>query len=111
MGSIRVERRADGCVTLVLENARRKNALDLAMLTGLQAALSDLAQDAQCRVVVIRGDGENFCAGRDISELSASEDVARDGALRPDFELLRGLAMAVYQFPKPTLAMVRGYAL
>ena len=111
MGSIRVERRSDGCVTLVLDNERRKNALDLAMLRTLQETLVALAGDPACRVVVLRGQGDNFCAGRDISELGASEEAQEDGALRPDFELLGKLATALYHFPKPTLAVVRGYAL
>lgn len=111
MGSIRVERRSDGCVTLVLANERRKNALDIAMLAGLQAALVALADDGSCRLVVLRGQGDNFCAGRDISELSASEDRQPKGAPRPDFERLRELATMLYQFPKPALAVVRGYAL
>jgi methylglutaconyl-CoA hydratase len=111
MGSVRIERRADGCAILVLDNERRKNALDLAMLAGLQTALTELAQDATCRVVVLRGRGENFCAGRDISELGASDEASSDGALRSDFERLRALANTLYNFPKPTLAAVRGYAL
>lgn len=111
MGRIRVERPSDGCVALVLENERRKNALDIAMLTGLQEALATLADDGACRLVIIRGQGENFCAGRDISELSASDEPEPGGMPRADFERLRGLAMALYHFPKPTLAMVRGYAL
>jgi methylglutaconyl-CoA hydratase len=111
MGSIRVERRSDGCVTLVLENERRKNALDIAMLDGLHEALATLADDAACRIVVLRGQGKNFCAGRDISELSASEGSQPEGVLRSDFERLRVLAITLYNFPKPTLAMVRGYAL
>ena len=110
MGSIRVERRSDGCAILVLENEPRRNALDATMLGGLQDALATLADDAECRIVVLRGQGENFCAGRDISELGASEPQS-DGPLRADFERLRALAITLYDFPKPTIAVVRGYAL
>ena len=111
MGSLRVERRSGGCIMLVLENERRKNALDLAMLRALQESLAALAADNECRLVALRGQGENFCAGRDISELGGAEEPPADGALRPDFELLGDLATRLYHFPKPTLAVVRGYAL
>ena len=109
MGIVEITRR-DGCAVLTLSNERRRNALNLAMLASLQHALVALADDTTCHAVVIEGRGAHFCGGRDISELSSAEALSDDD-LRADFDKLRALFMTLHAFPKPLIAIVRGYAL
>jgi enoyl-CoA hydratase len=52
--------------TLVISHAARRNAMTRAMWRALPGVLSNLAADTRC--LVIRGEGDHFCAGGDISE-------------------------------------------
>jgi len=57
-------------VTLARPEAR--NAMSLAMVAELTAALREAEQDGSTRVVVLRGSGGNFCAGADIKDMAAA---------------------------------------
>src|SRR5687768_17637846 len=55
----------DGAIArLTLNRPDRLNALTLAMLGELSAALSDLDGDETVRAVVLTGTGRGFCAGQ-----------------------------------------------
>jgi enoyl-CoA hydratase/carnithine racemase len=102
---IRVER-AEAIATLFLSRPDRRNAVSRAMLDQLVAALADLAAEPELRAVVLAGDGPDFCAGADLSELTS--------ATPPDFDFARSfeLAMnAVADLPVPVIARIQGAAL
>ncbi|MFI6876950.1 enoyl-CoA hydratase/isomerase family protein [Streptomyces sp. NPDC050400] len=90
---------ADGVATVVIDHPAKRNAMTDTMWAALPPLLTGLATDPAVRTVVLTGAGETFCAGADISTLKA-------GAAQ-------GLAVAAEEalaaFPKPTLAVVRGY--
>ncbi|MBD8050075.1 enoyl-CoA hydratase/isomerase family protein [Limnohabitans radicicola] len=52
---------------LWLDAPASRNALTDAMVSGLQQALNDAAQDPSVRAVLLRGAGGTFCAGGDFS--------------------------------------------
>jgi enoyl-CoA hydratase/carnithine racemase len=108
-GSVDISNRQDGVYILSFCNSKRKNALDDAMIAQLQAHLDCLANDPGCRLVVFDGDGDDFCAGRDIAQLNL--DGMTPAEMRPVFHVLNGLFEAIHNFPKPTLSVVRGYCL
>lgn len=57
----------DGPVTTIVANRREvHNALDRELSAELNAAVKEVSIDRGCRVLVIRGAGETFCAGDDI---------------------------------------------
>jgi enoyl-CoA hydratase len=57
----------DGPVTTItLNRPQVHNALDRELSAELNAAVKDVAVDRNCRVLIIRGAGETFCAGDDI---------------------------------------------
>ncbi|RUZ71535.1 enoyl-CoA hydratase/isomerase family protein [Mesorhizobium sp. M7A.F.Ca.US.006.01.1.1] len=109
MGAVRTELKADGCAVLRLSNAARRNALDDGMLDRLLAELVRLSAEGRCRMILLEGEGEHFCAGRDLSGLDI--DGVSDEQLRRDFSRLRDIAQAFRDAPKPVLCVVRGYAL
>src|SRR6266851_4759155 len=56
----------DGAVTTItLNRPRVHNALDQEISAELNAAVKDVAVDRDCRVLILRGAGETFCAGDD----------------------------------------------
>lgn len=57
----------DGPVTTItLNRPKVHNALDQELSAELNAAVKDVAVDRECRVLVLRGAGETFCAGDDV---------------------------------------------
>jgi methylglutaconyl-CoA hydratase len=66
--SLKIDSR-DGVATLSLHRPERRNALDRDLVLNLGAALSALGQDPSVRVLILRGSGEAFCAGADLSSI------------------------------------------
>lgn len=98
-----------GAVRLLTINRPDKlNAFNPALVRVLHAALDDALDDAATSMVVITGAGDKaFVVGNDI-EVLAGLDVV--GAYR-DMAAGQQLFLRLHEFPKPTLAMVNGYAL
>jgi methylglutaconyl-CoA hydratase len=99
-----------GVFTLTLNRPERRNALDMALIEALHGALERADLDAAVRVVVLRGAGQDFCAGADLTELLASADATldqnRQSALR-----LGQLFLRLREIPQPVVAVVQGRAL
>jgi enoyl-CoA hydratase/carnithine racemase len=57
-------------VTLTLNRPEVHNALDKELSAQLNEAVRSLRGDRDCRVVILRGAGETFCAGDDIREFN-----------------------------------------
>lgn len=101
--------RREGRVGYVIyNNPERRNAVSLEMWEAAIRILDDFRGDKNIGVVVVTGaGGKAFVSGADISrfeqERSGEEAVARYNAT-----VERSYA-AFYEFPKPTIAMIRGY--
>src|SRR5262245_16854466 len=96
----------DGIATLTLNRPEKRNAINQAMIESLTAHFTDLEQHRDVRVVVIRGAGKVFCAGRDLREMGQQQntaETARTGVV----ELFHQLGALRH----PTIAMVHGDAL
>jgi len=95
----------DGPVgAITLDRPDKRNAVDHAMWTALEAACRQLAEDDAVRVVVLRGAGNHFCAGADINDLLA----ARGDGERPFLEVNMAAEDALATLPKPTVAAIHG---
>lgn len=68
-GCIQVERNGNIAI-LTLNRPEKRNALSDELVLGLQAFFSSIPADIQG--VVMRGAGDNFCAGLDLNELKES---------------------------------------
>ena len=78
------------------------------MRRELAAVLDELEPDEAARVVVLTGAGGHFCAGGDVKTMRARRHSAAEGRAR--VESLNRLVLRLVDFPKPTIAMVDGYA-
>ncbi len=100
----------DGIAVLSLARPEKRNALDDRTLAELGDALHHAAEDDAVRVVLLRGDGPDFCAGADLEQL---EHVAAGGDpitnLR-DAERIGAVLLAMRRHPKPIVAAVHGHA-
>ena len=93
--------------TLTLNRPAARNALSLALMEALDAALSTIANDPAIRVVVIAANGPAFCAGHDLRELRANP--TRD-LYEQTFALCSRLMQRIVRLPKPGIAQVHGVA-
>jgi len=64
----------DGIATIGLNRPRARNAINDAMIAALGNVFS--SPPAGCRVIVLHGVGEHFCAGLDLKELVATRTGA-----------------------------------
>ncbi|MBH0027862.1 MULTISPECIES: crotonase/enoyl-CoA hydratase family protein [unclassified Pseudoalteromonas] len=62
----------NGIATVTLSRAKKQNALSFEMFVELNKAIKNIKKDRSIRAVVIKGDGEHFCAGLDISAVMAA---------------------------------------
>ncbi|WP_165726500.1 crotonase/enoyl-CoA hydratase family protein [Pseudoalteromonas sp. SA25] len=62
----------NGIATVTLSRAKKQNALSFEMFVELNKAIKNIKRDRSIRAVVIKGDGEHFCAGLDISAAMAT---------------------------------------
>jgi len=101
-----LERR--GRVAIITINRPQKlNALNIQTRAEGAAALDELREDNEVRVVVITGAGEKaFVAGADIAEFEG-----RTAVTQRDVMTARSLFTAVDTFPKPVIAMINGFCL
>jgi 2-(1,2-epoxy-1,2-dihydrophenyl)acetyl-CoA isomerase len=102
-----IERRGS-ITTLTLNRPEARNAIDLDMRRELIIALDEIEADAASRVVILTGRGGHFCAGGDVKSMKAKRSTAADGRAR--VEGLNRMVLKLVDFPKPTIAMVEGYA-
>jgi enoyl-CoA hydratase len=108
MSDVLLLEKLDGHVALLTINRPDKmNALNGAVREAIFAALDELRDDDDVRVVVFTGAGDKaFIAGADIGEF---KDAAPAGQYRA---MQRGdIYSALEDFPKPVIAMINGYCL
>lgn len=98
----------DGVVgTITLRRPEKFNALDIPMLRALETAL-DAAEEADVRIVLLRGEGKGFCAGGDIeawAAMSAADFQVK--WVRFGHRVFDRLA----RLRQPTIAVLSGHAL
>ena len=93
---------------ITLARPEQRNAVSSEMIDELIEALGGLAADRETRVVVLAGDGPDFCAGADFAEL----EVMRSGPGEFDYgQTFEGLLRAISTHPVPVIARIHGAAL
>src|ERR1019366_4846834 len=97
----------DGVATLTLNRPQARNALSLALMEALDAALASTASDPATHVVIIAGAGPAFCAGHDMREMRAMPTRETYHAV---FALCSRLMQRIVALPKPVIARVHGAA-
>ena len=98
-----------GIRTITLNRPERRNAMTPEMRQELIAALEEAAAGT-CRVVVLKGAGDAFCSGLDLSVLQSLNDKPASDH-RADAERIATLFRTLYELPKPTIAAVHGPAI
>jgi enoyl-CoA hydratase/carnithine racemase len=103
-------RKEAGVGIVTFNNPERHNAVSLEMWEATKKILDTFAADNEVRVVVLTGaGGKAFVSGADISKF-ASERASIEATRA--YDVVTAAAFnSVYEFPKPTIAMIRGYCI
>lgn len=100
MGSVR---------RLWLDRDNARNAQSQQMLDELDQALSAAKDDQETRVLVLAAKGKHFSAGHDLKEAQAKRaDFSVEERWAYEEKRYFGYCMALWDFPKPTIAQVQG---
>ena len=75
--------KSDHVGVITLNRPERMNAISVAMLESLSAALDDADRDGEVRAIIITGAGRGFCSGLDIKDAMAGKGIGGSGALAP----------------------------
>lgn len=95
--------------TITLNRPEKRNALDNHMAQAIHQALIQLKDDDNCKVLIIKANGEAFCAGADLSYLKTLQSNSYEQNLE-DSTALMEMFKALDAFPKITIAQVEGAA-
>lgn len=103
--------RGEGVLRITLDRPARKNSLDPVAVRRVVAALEDAATDDTLRVVVLTGNGADFCAGADWVAANASGARPRTGSLQRRTPLqAHRLIELLTTLQLPVVCVVRGFA-
>lgn len=115
--SVLLESFDDGILTLTINRPEAHNSMNEEVAGAINAALRRAEEDRAIRCLVLTGTGKVFCAGGDV-KVQASGDLLEDSS-DPEaahdslVDMLKDgtqFAQLIYNFPKPTLAIMPGPA-
>ena len=101
-------REPNSAATVTLNRPNRRNALDAELVEELLETFTTLAR-SDVRVVFLRGAGEVFCAGADLSWMRAALNLD-EAANHADALALARMLKALRDLPALTVALVHGSA-
>jgi enoyl-CoA hydratase len=105
--------KVDGVMTITLSNPGRRNAVTGSQSDELTRIWDDVWQDPEVKVIVLTGEGGDFCSGADVANLARG---ASGGGPRPGgpvngvSRLAKKHVYGILDCEKPIIAKVRGVA-
>jgi enoyl-CoA hydratase len=105
-----LSRKEGGVGIVTFNNPERHNAVSLDMWEATKRILDNFAADNEVRVVVLTGaGGKAFVSGADISKFESERGSL--AATRHYNATVEKAYSGIQDFPKPTIAMIRGYCI
>jgi 2-(1,2-epoxy-1,2-dihydrophenyl)acetyl-CoA isomerase len=100
---------ADGVGHLRLNRPEASNGMDVPFLRALYDAVMAAHGEPRLRVLLLSGEGPNFCAGGDVKTF-ASKGAALPDYLREATSWLQVCVQGLLSLQRPVIASVHGYA-
>jgi 2-(1,2-epoxy-1,2-dihydrophenyl)acetyl-CoA isomerase len=98
----------DGYHEITLNRPDRLNALTAEMAHALLAAVGDAERDADCRAILLTGNGRGFCAGQDLTEVTPT--YAGPPNLKPLLDGYNAVIRKLHAIEMPVVCAVNGVA-
>ena len=111
-GLVFVERPEAGIAVLVLNRPEARNALSLAMMDAVSAAITEVSEDQSIHAAILAATGSAYCAGHDLKEMTAArKDPDKGRAFFTDtMQRCAHLMQQIISCPKPIIAAVHATA-
>ena len=105
-----LSRKEGGVGYVIYNNVAKHNAVSLDMWEAAVGILEDFKSDSSISVVVVTGaGGKAFVSGADISRFE--KERSDEAAVKRYSGIVEKSYAAFHEFPKPTIAMIRGYCI
>lgn len=95
---------------ITLNRPEKRNSLIHELVTELKECFSRAEEDDQVKVIVLKANGDAFCAGADLSYLQQLQKFTYEENLK-DSNHLKDLFVKIYTLNKVVIAQVQGHAL
>jgi len=95
---------------VTLNRPEKRNALSHELVQELTDAFDRAENDSSVKVVVLKANGDAFCAGADLAYLQQLQNFSFEQNLE-DSRQLKNLFLKIYQLKKVVIAQVQGHAL
>lgn len=95
---------------ITLNRPEKRNALSFELIDELKKAFMAAEADLSVKVIVLRANGEVFCAGADLAYLKQLQSFSFEENLA-DSNHLRDLLFMIYTLKKVVIAQVHGHAI
>ena len=100
-----------GVTEVMLSWPTRRNALGPDEANTLREALSSAGDSPECRVIILRAEGDVFCAGGDLRAVLEMVDGGEQALRTQLYTAFQSLLRAVRASPVPIIAAVEGPAI
>ncbi len=114
----------DGIAIIAINRPEKKNTLTESVIAGIADGIDEATRSKEVSAIVLRGVGDTFTAGYDLTQRSESFDhpygapdiETRDGAWDPvrDYRFMGNNVrrfMSIWECPKPVLGEIKGWAI
>lgn len=95
---------------ITINRPDKRNALSFELVAELKRTFDQAENDASAKVIILRANGEAFCAGADLASLQKLQSNSFEENIA-DSNHLKELFLKIYQLKKVVIAQVQGHAL
>src|SRR6478609_2823790 len=95
---------------ITLNRPEKRNALNYDVVTELKNAFDRAESDDECKVVILRANGNVFCAGADLEYLQQLQANTYQENLEDSTHLMQ-LFYQIYTLKKVVIAQIHGHAI
>lgn len=95
---------------IALNRPEKRNALSFELISELKTAFEKYELDNEVTIILLKAEGEVFCAGADIDELQKLQTFSYEQNLA-DSNHLKELLLRIYTLKKIVVGQVQGHAL
>lgn len=94
---------------ITLNRPEKRNALNYELVTELKDAFTRAEADTKVKVIILKANGDVFCAGADLEYLRVMQKFSMQQN-RTDSDHLKSLYLQIYTLKKVVIAQVQGHA-